>query len=279
MKKRIVLCADDYGQAPSISYGILDLIQAGRLTATSCIVNMPHWEHHAKWLMPFAESIDIGLHFNLTEGEPLSSEYRERYGANFMPLPRLLRKAWMQQLNQSILLAECLAQIDYFKATIGSLPNHLDGHQHVHQFPMIRDAMVEAYQLRMRREKRKQAYIRALDPRIRFLNLVKDPKKIIILASGTRGLRRLLIKHRIPFNASFSGIYSFNEAKHYSRYFMRFLREVTDGGLIMCHPGRALREVTDDPIAHSRGLEYQYFMSEQFMRDCVDSGVELCRFI
>jgi predicted glycoside hydrolase/deacetylase ChbG (UPF0249 family) len=64
-KKRIVLCADDYGQAPAISQGIIELLNQSRLSATSCMVNMPDWPVSAKELLPFINYVDLGLHFNL----------------------------------------------------------------------------------------------------------------------------------------------------------------------------------------------------------------------
>lgn len=93
MKKRIVLCADDYGQAPAISQGILNLLDKKRLSATSCIVNSPYWEAHSQWLTQFIQQADIGLHLNLTEGKPLSAEYNQHYGTDFQPLSRLLCRA------------------------------------------------------------------------------------------------------------------------------------------------------------------------------------------
>ncbi|MBF0335117.1 MAG: ChbG/HpnK family deacetylase, partial [Alphaproteobacteria bacterium] len=37
-----VLCADDYGLSPGVSRGILALIEMGRVSATGCMVTMPH---------------------------------------------------------------------------------------------------------------------------------------------------------------------------------------------------------------------------------------------
>jgi predicted glycoside hydrolase/deacetylase ChbG (UPF0249 family) len=41
--KRIVLCADDFGQSAAISQGILQLVQAGRLSAVSCMTEADSW--------------------------------------------------------------------------------------------------------------------------------------------------------------------------------------------------------------------------------------------
>src|SRR5205085_3946565 len=112
MKKRIVLCADDYGQAPAISEGIINLLQNNRLSATSCMVNTIYWEDHAKWLAPFRQQKDIGLHFNLTEGKPLSREYKKIQGDTFQPLYKVMMLAFMRSLSQPAIEAELHAQLD-----------------------------------------------------------------------------------------------------------------------------------------------------------------------
>src|SRR5262245_51710288 len=108
--KNIVLCADDYGQAPPISAGILSLIKHRRLSAVSCMVNTPFWREHAQWLKPYSSQIDIGLHLNLTEGKPLSETYQAVHGDTFFPLPTVLRRTFLRVLNQDAIAAECQAQ-------------------------------------------------------------------------------------------------------------------------------------------------------------------------
>src|SRR5436190_22116683 len=103
MKKNIVLCADDYGQAPAISKGIISLLEKGRLSAVSCMVNMPGRPEAALWLQPFADQADMGLHFNLTEGKPLSQSFKNAYGDGLIPLNTLLRKAFLRQLDQTVI--------------------------------------------------------------------------------------------------------------------------------------------------------------------------------
>lgn len=268
--KRIVLCADDYGQGLAISRGVLDLIEKGRLSAVSCLVTGPEWAQHAAWLAPFHGQLDIGLHFNLTEGKPLAAAYQTAHGNQFYSLSTLLKKAFLRQIDRRAIVAECHAQLDGFEAAMGRLPDFIDGHQHVHQFPVIRDALIEVYAARL---KAGQTYIRLLNHRL----ALTDVKKMIIYLSGTRALKKLLSQHHIPHNTSFSGIYSFEKAKNYPQYFQGFIREINDHGLIMCHPGYQ-SDSRDDEIAEARCMEYRYFASDQFIQDCRQNGVELAGF-
>lgn len=274
MMKRIVLCADDYGQAYAISQGIIKLIQMGRVTATSCMVNQPIWQEHANWLFPFYKQIDIGLHFNLTHGKPLSKAFTDAYGSQFFPLQKLLSYAMFRRLKSSVIEAECQAQIDCFSDTLGFLPHFIDGHQHVHQFPVIREALIKVYEKRLYRQ---HAYIRLVNNRLNFDHFNAAIKKIIIHSTGTRQLKRLLNAHHIPHNLSFSGIYSFARSTHYAQLFPQFLQEINDKGLIMCHPG-LLASTEEDSIAKSRFAEYQYLVGGQFLKDCYEKRVCIGKF-
>lgn len=274
MKKRIVLCADDYGQAPAISQGILALVKQGRLSAVSCLATHPFWLEHASWLKPYQAEVDVGLHWNLTEGKPLSQAFHKAYGEQLFTLPTLMRQAFLRKLNQSVLEAECHAQLDSFESAFGCLPRFIDGHQHVHQFPVIRAALVNVYQQRLQAQ---GAYVRLVAIKIKPSDLLNNYKKIIIYTMGTRGLQSLLTQRGIPHNHSFSGIYPFPQARHYPALFPQFLKEVHEGGLIMCHPGFNSVDA-DDAIAKARVAEYQYFASDQFLDDCAAQNVAVARF-
>lgn len=270
--KRIVLCADDYGQAQNISQGILDLVKLRRLSAVSCMVNSEHWPSHAAWLKEYRDQIDIGLHFNLTEGRALSNAYRQAHGIQFKPLMQVLAKANLRQFSKAALEAECHAQLGRFMDTFGFAPKHIDGHQHVHQFPLVRDVMMNVYLYHLREH---QSYIRLVKEKISWQDIIRSFKKVIIYLSGTNALERLLTLHQIPHNKSFAGVYDFAHASRYRQFFQMHLQQINDGGLIMCHPGLANG---DDTIAAARGKEYAYFSSEEFLQDCQIAEVELIRF-
>lgn len=275
--KRIVLCADDYGQASHISRAIIELANDERLTATSCLVTSNDWQSHAKWLQPLSQKIDMGLHFNLTEGVPLSPEFTHVYGEQFLGLQTVLRQSLLKKIQPKAVLAECRNQIERFRQCLGFLPHYIDGHQHVHQFPIIRDAVIAIYREYYPDRK---AYVRLINEKINVQDFWKNFKKLIILATGSQAMQRLLQQHRIPHNMHFAGIYPFKKSAYYPTFFRQFLQNLPLGGVIMTHPGwnpngPASR---DDTIAASRLEEYRYLASSQFKSDCEAQGVELSRF-
>lgn len=268
--KNVILCADDYGQNPAISQAIIELIQKKRLSATSCMVNSPYWPRHAKGLLPFKRQVDIGLHINFTTGQALSSQFVKHYGTELFSLGRILLKSHLRWLNKGVIRAEVEAQLDSFNDAMQQYPNFIDGHQHIHQFPVLRDIILEVYEKRLRAH---GSYMRSVTS-----SWNESPfKSFIIQITGANKLKNQLIKRSIPHNVSFEGIYNFSQASQYHKKFLHFLELAKDNTLIMCHPGHGL-DTDYDPIYPSRQLEYQYLASEQFLADCAQWQVSIGRF-
>lgn len=270
--KHIILCADDYGQNTSISQAIIELISIKRLSATSCMTNSYYWLTHAQWLKPFEDQIDIGLHFNLTEGESLTKSP----SFDQVSLSDLILKAYLQQLNKVEIEAELHAQIDQFEAGIGRSPDFIDGHQHIHQLPVIRDVILSVYDKRLRFSR---CYIRCVNNPAALLRVTASGyvKTCIVQLLGSFTFKRALMKRQIPHNSSFSGFYDFGDAKKYPSLFPQFVKQVADQGLIMCHPG-GVATVSKDAIADSRTQELDYFKSDAFSEYCLSNQMTLGRF-
>lgn len=267
--KKIILCSDDFGQTIPICEGILELVQKKRLSAVSCLTNMPYWPDYANDLFALKNQIDIGLHLNLTEGKPCVAR-------KFLSLPQLLKNVYLGNVDQKEIEAEFNAQIDQFIIIAGCLPDFIDGHQHIHQFPIIRDVLFKLY---LKRFAENKIYIRVSGNSCRnnLKNFTAFPKKLIIAWTGAITLKKKLNSLQIPYNKSFSGIYNFQKSKYYSKYFPGFLRQVESKGLIMCHPGKFMPNFSDlsTIMDNARYDEYQYFMSDLFLQECARQNVIL----
>lgn len=270
--KCIILCADDYGQNPAISQAIVHLIQKKRLSATSCMTNSPFWLADSVKLKPFWGQIDIGLHFNLTEGKSLTS------ASQFESLKTCLLKSSLRMLSARRIEQELHAQIDQFTAAIGFLPDFIDGHQHIHQLPVIRDVLIKVYQSRF---KASGAYIRSVYDKeawVRFRDQAYF-KQLIIQLSGAKALKVLLNANKIPHNSSFSGVYPFVSSEKFAQLFDLFLNRVDNNGLIMCHPGAFTQKEYPDVIDASRPDEYQFLLSDTYLELCQKNNVRVTRFL
>ncbi|WP_252176500.1 ChbG/HpnK family deacetylase [Endozoicomonas sp. 4G] len=264
--KRITLCADDYGMHPGVSEAILELASQGSIHATSCLVTGRNWATQAKSLTTIQEKVDIGLHLNLTEGKGLSSSYMD----SLPSLRQILIKSHFHLLNKTAVLEEVTAQYQNFIDTTGRAPDFVDGHQHVHHLPVVREALLSV----IRSYKPGPSFwVRSVTPVIRHGGGLKS---YIIEGSGSRSLHDQLSNRGISSNASFAGIYSLKPEENYSALMKSWLSDSYDRGLIMCHPGKTAEHNNLDH-SQARQSEFDYLSGQQFVDDCQQAGVNLCR--
>lgn len=267
--KAIILCADDYAYTPAISKAILELIQKNRISATSCMTTTAYWPKAALDLKPYCETIDIGLHLTLTqERAPFipdsiisPSTSRSTYPHLFFSLHKLLIKSHIRLLKPSEIKAEINRQLDAFEGELGQTPDFIDGHQHVHQLPVIRDMVKDIYNERIR-PANKQTYVRLARQKQNFAT----PKNIILIFTGALAFEKLMIRNNIPYPQEFSGLYNFNTKKNYEQTITNYIKKATHGSLIMSHPGLCTPGTGySDKISRNRQQEFDYFNSESFL--------------
>lgn len=221
--KRIVLCADDFGQDKAISDGILQLAGAGRLSAVSCFSDAPLWRDCAPELIARGGGeLLIGLHFNLT----MPFGYAER------PLRHWMLGSMTGRLSVDEIRAHLQRQIDSFVHVRGRLPDFIDGHQHVHAFPGIRSVVHEAADA----DGARGIPIRDVSAPIGKTDAPLKRRVIRMLANWGPAPANASAHW---MNRSFAGDYSLSVRADFAGLFADWLAVSADGGLIMCHPGRA----------------------------------------
>ena len=202
MTRTLALCADDFGLGPGISAGIARLANSQRLSAVSCITNSPHWAEQAVRLQGLPESVDIGLHLNFTEGKPLSARLARRWPV-LPSLPSLIARAHLHALPQAELRNEVHAQLRAFIHDYGEPPRFIDGHQHVHHLPGLRDIILDMAE-----------HVQPL-PALRNTGRVLGPgsgfKRWLIERTGGRALARALKQRVLAHNPALLGAYDFEE--------------------------------------------------------------------
>src|SRR3978361_1646894 len=109
--RRIWLCADDYGLSEGVNRGIRDLIDRGRLNATSVmVVGAAIGRDEVKALQEVAVKSPrcaIGLHATLTAPfRPLTMHFRPTDGGMFLPFAKLLRAGLLRRLDVEMIHAE-----------------------------------------------------------------------------------------------------------------------------------------------------------------------------
>jgi len=252
--KRLTLCADDFAQSPAISAGILRLVETRRLQAVSCLTESPHWKKDAHDLLAVAENCAIGLHFNLTL--PFGQTARRVSCVLGQALARAIPGDWVRRRFD--------AQWDAFVRATGRFPDFVDGHQHVHAFPVIREVVVE----------RLHDFVPSC--RVRSLRspaeLREMPPKEHLLGRIARPLPRLIADAGLATNRFFAGFRPYREGIDFGQTFRRWLAVCPDDTLIMCHPGLPANDPSD-PIAHCRSGEFDYLASDAFLAETSEAGV------
>ncbi len=263
--KRLILCADDYALAPGVSRAIRELASAGRLNATSVMTPGPDLAAEAARLLAVAPpGFRIGLHVTLTGGlTPLTAPRL----AMAEGIGSLLMRSHLRRLDRSAVAAEVEAQMRAFIAAFGAPPAFVDGHQHAHLLPGIRDSGGAAAERHA-----PGAWIRQCNGPGGAGSGLKGR----VIAGLSRGLRRLLARHGVATNPAFSGAYDFRRAADFAAIFPTFLSRLPEGALVMVHPGHvdeALKRA--DPVHEPREHEYAYLAGEAFPRDLAAAGFTL----
>ena len=96
----VTVCADDFGLTSGISSGILTCLERRRISATSCMTARATWLDRVAELRPFAGIADIGLHFTLTDLEPIGAAPILAPHGRFPQLSHVLRLSLTRRLPQ-----------------------------------------------------------------------------------------------------------------------------------------------------------------------------------
>lgn len=258
--RTMILCADDFALHPLVDDAVLQLARAGRLSATSCMTTAPRWPQAARSLALLRPQLSVGLHFNLTEGHGGSTP---AHG-----LGRVIRQAYARQWAPARLQALWRTQLDAFEHAMGTAPDFIDGHQHVHQLPGVREALLRELQARYGQDA--MPWIRSTAP---APGQWRNPKAAVIAVLGGWIAGRRWRSAGLHTNHGFAGVYGFDapDAAHYGALMKGWLAQARDGGLLMCHPATA--PVPDDAIGHQRPIEFAYLMSPDFEQQLQQNGV------
>jgi predicted glycoside hydrolase/deacetylase ChbG (UPF0249 family) len=273
--RRIWLCADDYGISPGVNRAIRDLIERGRLNATSVMMVGPAVERGEIEALQAAAKTSprcaIGLHVTLSAPfRPLTMHFRPLDGDMFMPFPKLLRAGLARRLDREFFRNEVKAQLAAFADAFGRAPDFVDGHQHVQLFPQVRDGFVDAVG-----EATPDAWVRQGGRALPLAQRLNSPKALVLDVLSAQ-FRSRAGRASLAFNPAFAGAYDFTRATDFGALMRQFLQGLPDGGLVMCHPGfvdEILRGL--DPMTDVREREHAYLAGEAFPQLLAASHVTL----
>ena len=239
--KNIIINVDDLGFSHAVNQAVIDLAEKERIQATSFMSLGEVHKDEVKALQ--SHHIDIGLHFDLTGLAGVGN------------LKNVLLKAYLGKFQSNELQSIIQQQLDCFEQKIGKQPDFIDGHQHVHQFPQVREALLACVEQRYKQK----------IPIRNTKTYQTDLKAKIIYFLGGYALKRSLVQQQWPHNPAFSGIYGFNtDLSGLITLWDSWLENAPNDSVIMCHPAQKDPNWTDEIYA-ARCVEYEWLMSDEFL--------------
>ncbi len=246
MTRQLILCADDFALSPAVSRAIARLAADGRINATSCMAVMPGWIDDARHLRGLDERTAIGLHIVLTDLPPLGGSSALAPGGTLPKLAKLARGSLLGTLPVEDIRAEVERQFDRFSQGAGQMPDFVDGHQHCHHLPHIRDIVLDITARRA-----PGAWLRDCTDSIGGMAARPFAWKALRSAAWSAGFAAAAAARSLQVNDGFAGHYDFR--RPYAALFGRFLAKPGRRHLVMCHPGDGM--LAGDAIAPARIAE------------------------
>jgi predicted glycoside hydrolase/deacetylase ChbG (UPF0249 family) len=262
--RRIAVCADDFGMNPGIDDGIVELARLRRLSAVSCLTSTQGFVRNASRLADLP--VDLGVHLNFTEAldEP----------GLHVPLPLLIAQTYAHMLDKRRIERQIERQVEAFESTLGRAPDFIDGHQHVHQLPQIREALFRVLQ---RRYSGRTPWVRSsAPPPLRRLPPGTRVKAGIIGTLGGGATRRAARAAGVRTNTALIGVYDLAGGMQvYDALLTHWLAGARDGELLMCHPARCAPAT--DALSLQRMAEYQVLARPALSERLLSDGLRIVR--
>jgi len=272
MIRKLIVNADDFGRTSLVSAGIRSAHLKGIVTSTTAMMNMPGIEKDLEAAMQECPKLGLGLHLNLTAGDPLCAKEKVRSlidekgkfpsAKGFIDL--------MPAINLEQVQMEWENQIQKFIQLTGKAPDHLDSHHHTSYLsPDLFDMMLELAE-------RMHCSIRR--PTAEGGNSLPLDLPIEMRAQAGSYLADLINLHPVSMPDWFHS--SFFDQNATLDHLMDILGSLPEGiSELMCHPG-----FRDPELEKSSSYAKQRDGERQILEDVVvrnllsDLGVEMIRF-
>jgi chitin disaccharide deacetylase len=251
MAKYLIVNADDYGIAASVSQGIRESHQRGIVTSTTVMIGMDNAAEAVQQALTETPNLALGLHV-VTAGKALKPVLPPDQ------IPTLVRPdglfydnpAWGEHaasFNPDEMIREIDAQFERFVAVANRLPTHIDSHYHAAYFhPASVEAMRSlalTHKLPMRHDRGVgQSIVEGIQHPVAFYELDHDQPVEVLLS---------------------------------------FLQTLPDGEIVelCCHPGYSNDTLFDlDSWTTVREIEVAYLTDARVQATIASEQITLCNF-
>jgi predicted glycoside hydrolase/deacetylase ChbG (UPF0249 family) len=244
-QKSIVINADDMGLHPDIDEAIIRLAEKRVVTSTSLMVLAYPDKEAINAVSKLG--VDVGLHLDFTS-EMANRRYQISRSIRSTIIDTYSRKMRIEE-SKNVVKDQLIQFIDI----TGSIPCFIDGHEHVHQMPVIRNALLDVLS----------------DMNLKNLLFIRDTrtrqwrgmKAAVIASLGANTMARMTASSGYLGNRDFLGVYDLGKKIALQPLWEKWLRSITGhGALAMCHPAISTMQ-NRYPF---RLREYEFLGSESF---------------
>lgn len=129
----LIINADDFGLSSSVNRAIATAFQDGLISDTTMLANGKAFNEAVKIAKVGGFEKKVGVHFNLTEGEPLTDDIKEcsSFCENGIFHHKNNRLKPLSRFEKSAVYKELSAQAEKIKSAGFSI-DHADSHHHIH---------------------------------------------------------------------------------------------------------------------------------------------------
>ena len=286
--KRLIVNADDFGLTAKINQAIIDAHSCGLLRSTSLLANGEAFASAVK-LSRQAPGLGVGVHLNLTEGQPVAPASSVPSLVNgqgfFARKPGGLWRALIAgRVSMADIEKELRAQIEKVLAA-GVAATHLDSHKHVHALPALGRMTIRLarhYGIPVIRGVAESwsamgCLLRRFPQAKRAI--FRQRLNSLTLGAVSRGWSRQLRQAGLAYAEHFYGLTPTGFL--HEQILREILRRVPDGtSELMCHPGfvdEALRK-TPTRLLEQREMEYQALIQPGVRLLAKELGIQLINY-
>lgn len=129
----VIINADDFGLNQSCTRAICKAFQKGIITDTTMVANGTAFDEAVEDIRKYNLEDKIGIHFNLTEGKPLTEMITAMpaFVKNGVFHGKINRAKCLSKVEKNAVYKELSAQIQKLEQA-GIAVNHADSHHHIH---------------------------------------------------------------------------------------------------------------------------------------------------
>ncbi|MBE6701165.1 MAG: ChbG/HpnK family deacetylase [Ruminococcaceae bacterium] len=131
--KKLIITADDYGMSRAVNDAIEAGIDAGLITSTNVMTNMPLYKEAIK--LKDKKGLSVGIHWVLACGKPILSAYEiptlVMSNGEFYPYPEFRKRLRKKLISFTDIKKELIAQYKLYYELMGQ-PDYWNTHQNTH---------------------------------------------------------------------------------------------------------------------------------------------------